>query len=182
MQLLGAGDCMFAFRAVVVLMARELAPGETVFLWEALMAAGDHMVEPEYDAPSEAGKGTRAEERGEGRANENENGDGGGGGGGEDAPGARGGGAGGGGGSGGADRGRVFRPEDGAGGGRMFLHVVAAAFLHARHVVFGCHEFDDLLYAAHHAVPSSLRDGGTAALLASARRLMAVPSPHPTLR
>ena len=40
---LGATECVFAFRAVVVLLARELPPSETTFLWEALMASGDHL-------------------------------------------------------------------------------------------------------------------------------------------
>ena len=43
-RLLNAQECMFAFRAVVVLLARELPPPETTFLWEALMASGDHLV------------------------------------------------------------------------------------------------------------------------------------------
>jgi hypothetical protein len=40
---------------------------------------------------------------------------------------------------------KVLRPEAGAGGGRMFVHVVAAAFLQSRNVVFACREFDDLV-------------------------------------
>ena len=123
---------MFAFRAVVVLMARELPPGGTTFLWEVLMAAGDHLVEPEYDQSLGGGGRGAGSDKGGGE---------------EDEAGAssstrgltrsltrnvtRGG-------SGGSSR-RLFfrRPEEGAGGGRMFLHVVAAFFLQSRNVVFG---------------------------------------------
>ena len=58
-QLLGAQECMFAFRQIVVLMARELPPAETLYLWEALMARGDHVVTEEDE---ERGRG-----RGRGR-------------------------------------------------------------------------------------------------------------------
>jgi hypothetical protein len=61
----------------------------------------------------------------------------------------------------------------GAGDGRMLLHCVAAVFVQARHLVFGCREFDDLLHASHHAV--SAKCGAAAPLLESARRLMAQP-------
>ena len=129
MQLLGASDCMFAFRAVVVLMARELPPGGTTFLWEVLMAAGDHLVEPEYD--QSCGRGGR------GAGSDEDGGE-------DDEVGAFGGSTRGltrsltRVGSGGSSR-RLFfrRPEEGAGGGRMFLHVVAAFFLQSRNVVFG---------------------------------------------
>jgi len=61
----------------------------------------------------------------------------------------------------------------GAGNGRMLLHCVAAVFVQARHLVFGCREFDDLLHASHHAV--SKKCFAAAPLLESARRLMAQP-------
>ena len=204
---------MFAFRAVVVLMARELPPGETVFLWEVLMAAGDHLTEPEYEpdvgggfrwnksggggaatrdenADVTTGKMTNLEKNtgeeevasssGEGDGDRDGDGDGDGDGAGEDDRDSVGAGAGAGFGvsvasdprHGGSRKPRVFRPEDGAGGGTFFLHVVAAAFLQSRNVVFGCHEFDDLLHASHHTIAS--KNTGASALLASARRLMAV--------
>ena len=203
---------MFAFRAVVVLMARELPPGETVFLWEVLMAAGDHLTEPELeeeepaavvgggrwrnhsgaggdengatteenenlekkkkkkngeeeaDSSSSSRNGNRSGNwNGDGDEDEEEDGAGVGAGVGvaSDQDGAR-------------QKLRVFRPADGAGGGLMFLHVVAAAFLHSRNVVFGCHELDDLLHASHHTIAS--KNTGASALLASARRLMVVQS------
>ena len=51
------------------------------------------------------------------------------------------------------------------------LEASLAAFIQARHVVFGCREFDDLLHAAHHAVAAKCV--AAAPLLASARRLAA---------
>ena len=59
----------------------------------------------------------------------------------------------------------------GPGDGRLFIHVVAAAFIQARNVAFGCHEFDQLLHASHHAVAQKTLTA--APLLATARRLMA---------
>lgn len=174
-QLLGAGDCMFAFRAVVALMSRELPPAETAFLWEALMAAGDHMLSPcrdqalegegegrdggSRDSGSGQRNGTRGTESGRVSVDDPAN---------RLREGAR------------DDRARrrcdssgderLMRPEEGAGGGRMFLHVVAASFMQARNLIFACHEFDDLLHASHHAI--ARRNVGTAELLASARRCM----------
>jgi hypothetical protein len=55
-QLLGGSECMFAFRAVVVLLARELPPSEAAFLWETLMAARDHVEDPRALQPG-AGPG-----------------------------------------------------------------------------------------------------------------------------
>ena len=133
-QLLGAQECMFAFRQIVVLMARELPPAETLYLWEALMARGDHVVTEEDEGEGE-------EDEGEG---EGEEGDG------NDAN----------------DEG-----EFGAGDGRLFVHVVAAAFIQARNIAFGCHEFDQLLHASHHAVAN--KTIAAAPLLATATRLMA---------
>ena len=52
-----------------------------------------------------------------------------------------------------------------------WVHVVAAAFIQARNVAFGCHEFDQLLHASHHAVAQKTLT--VAPLLATARRLMA---------
>jgi hypothetical protein len=135
-RLLHAQECMFAFRAVVVLLARELPPPETTFLWEALMASGDHLA-------------------GFNNASESE-----------------------------SDERQVLRESDsthrrpivepgGAGNGRMLLHCVAAVFVQARHLVFGCREFDDLLHASHHAV--SAKCFAAAPLLENARRLMAQP-------
>ena len=43
LKALGGGDCIFAFRACVVLMLRELPKEEAVYVWEALMASGDHV-------------------------------------------------------------------------------------------------------------------------------------------
>ena len=121
-QLLGAHECVFAFRQVVVLMARELPPAETLYLWEVLMAEGDHVASS--DSPDE------------GESDE-----------GEDD--------------------KSFGPGD----GRLFIRVVAAAFIQARNVAFGCHEFDQLLHASHHAVAQKTLTA--APLLATARRLMA---------
>jgi hypothetical protein len=153
-QLLGAQECMFAFRAVVVLLARELPPDETAFLWEALMAAGDHL-----EADAETGTGTE-------RASDESGGDAGGSrtnaeptGGSKAASKAA--------------SNASGRREEGAGDGRLFLHCVAAAFIQARHVVFGCREFDDLLHASHHAVAAKCV--AAAPLLASARRLATQP-------
>ena len=61
--------------------------------------------------------------------------------------------------------------EFGAGDGRLFVHVVAAAFIQARNIAFGCHEFDQLLHASHHAVANKTL--AAAPLLATATRLMA---------
>ena len=58
-----------------------------------------------------------------------------------------------------------------AGDGRLFVHVVAAAFIQARNIAFGCHEFDQLLHASHHAVANKTL--AAAPLLATATRLMA---------
>ena len=134
-QLLGAQECMFAFRQVVVLMARELPPAETLYLWEALMARGDHV--------SSADVVTEEDEEGE--EGEEVEGDG------NDAG--------------------TTEGEFGAGDGRLFLHVVAAAFIQARNIAFGCHEFDQLLHASHHAVANKTL--AAAPLLATATRLMA---------
>ena len=149
-RLLNAQECMFAFRAVVVLLARELPPPETTFLWEALMASGDHLVfrdenEKKFSASDsgDARDGTASPEA--------------------------------------VSHGGGFPPTNrrpavepgGAGDGRMLLHCVAAVFVQARHLVFGCREFDDLLHASHHAV--SAKCGAAAPLLESARRLMAQP-------
>ena len=61
--------------------------------------------------------------------------------------------------------------EFGAGDGRLFLHAIAAAFIQARNIAFGCHEFDQLLHASHHAVANKTL--AAAPLLATATRLMA---------
>ena len=143
-RLLRAHECMFAFRAVVVLLARELPPPETTFLWEALMASGDHLAGPR------GGGAAAAASAGEG---DGASGD-------DDAFGV-------------GNRHRPVIEPGGAGDGRMLLHCVAAAFVQARHLVFGCREFDDLLHASHHAV--SAKCGAAAPLLESARRLMAQP-------
>jgi len=138
-QLLGAQECMFAFRQVVVLMARELPPAETLYLWEALMARGDHV--------SSADVVTEEDEEGDdGEEGEEDEGDG-------------------------KDAGTEEGSEFGAGDGRLFLHVVAAAFIQARNIAFGCHEFDQLLHASHHAVANKTL--AAAPLLATATRLMA---------
>ena len=155
-RLLNAQECMFAFRAVVVLLARELPPPETTFLWEALMASGDHLVFRDEKA-SESGDARDSDASPESETVSSD---------------ARG-----------------FPPTPpawmestnrrpavepgGAGDGRMLLHCVAAVFVQARHLVFGCREFDDLLHASHHAV--SAKCGAAAPLLESARRLMAQP-------
>lgn len=138
-RLLHAQECMFAFRAVVVLLARELPPPETVFLWEALMASGDHLAgfPNEGDASDDLSRTSESEKN---------------------------------------DTHKNRRPATepgGAGNGRMLLHCVAAVFVQARHLVFGCREFDDLLHASHHAV--SAKCFAAAPLLESARRLMAQP-------
>jgi hypothetical protein len=151
-RLLNAQECMFAFRAVVVLLARELPPPETTFLWEALMASGDHLVFRDEKK--------KASDSGDAR-----DGDG------DASPEAE---------TVSSDA-RGFPPTNrrpavepgGAGDGRMLLHCVAAVFVQARHLVFGCREFDDLLHASHHAV--SAKCGAAAPLLESARRLMAQP-------
>ena len=138
-QLLGAQECMFAFRQIVVLMARELPPAETLYLWEALMARGDHV--------SSADVVTEEDEEGDdGEEGEEDEGDG-------------------------KDAGTEEGTEFGAGDGRLFLHVVAAAFIQARNIAFGCHEFDQLLHASHHAVANKTL--AAAPLLATATRLMA---------
>ena len=151
-RLLNAQECMFAFRAVVVLLARELPPPETTFLWEALMASGDHLVSLQISGDARDGAASPEAETVSSDA-------------------------------------RGFPPTPhawmestnrrpavepgGAGDGRMLLHCVAAVFVQARHLVFGCREFDDLLHASHHAV--SAKCGAAAPLLESARRLMAQP-------
>ena len=122
-QLLGAHECVFAFRQVVVLMARELPPAETLYLWEVLMAEGDHVASS--DSPDEGESDAEGEDD------------------------------------------KSF----GTGDGRLFVRVVAAAFIQARNVAFGCHEFDQLLHASHHAVAQKTLTA--APLLATARRLMA---------
>lgn len=132
-RLLHAQECMFAFRAVVVLLARELPPPETTFLWEALMASGDHLAG--FPNPSDASDENASESDSTHR--------------------------------------RPIVEPGGAGNGRMLLHCVAAVFVQARHLVFGCREFDDLLHASHHAV--SAKCFAAAPLLESARRLMAQP-------
>lgn len=132
-RLLHAQECMFAFRAVVVLLARELPPPETTFLWEALMASGDHLAG--FPNPSDASDENASESDSTHR--------------------------------------RPIVEPGGAGNGRMLLHCVAAVFVQARHLVFGCREFDDLLHASHHAV--SKKCFAAAPLLESARRLMAQP-------
>lgn len=124
---------MFAFRAVVVLLARELPPPETTFLWEALMASGDHLAG--FPNPADASDENASESDSTHR--------------------------------------RPIVEPGGAGNGRMLLHCVAAVFVQARHLVFGCREFDDLLHASHHAV--SKKCFAAAPLLESARRLMAQP-------
>ena len=168
-RLLHAQECMFAFRAVVVLLARELPPPETTFLWEALMASGDHLAGSRGDARAKS-----ASEEGNEVASDDDDADDG-----DDDD----------------DDAEAETREDGsrtktrvrsrharrrpvvepggAGDGRMLLHCVAAVFVQARHLVFGCREFDDLLHAAHHAV--SAKCGAAAPLLESARRLMAQP-------
>lgn len=132
-RLLHAQECLFAFRAVVVLLARELPPPETTFLWEALMASGDHLAG--FPNPSDASDENASESDSTHR--------------------------------------RPIVEPGGAGNGRMLLHCVAAVFVQARHLVFGCREFDDLLHASHHAV--SKKCFAAAPLLESARRLMAQP-------
>ena len=141
-QLLGAQECMFAFRQVVVLMARELPPAETLYLWEALMARGDHVssadaVTEEEDDEDDEGDG---EGEGEGEGD-------------------------------GTGAGTSEVESFSAGDGRLFVHVVAAAFIQARNIAFGCHEFDQLLHASHHAVANKTL--AAAPLLATATRLMA---------
>jgi|TARA_B110000977_G_scaffold34382_1_gene45940 hypothetical protein len=56
------------------------------------------------------------------------------------------------------------------GDGTLFLHVVAAAFINSRHLVFACAESDDLLNASHHAVRARMTS--SAALVQAATKLM----------
>jgi len=190
-QLLGGSECMFAFRAVVVLLARELPPSEAAFLWETLMAARDHVEDPRALQPG-AGPGEMWAAKKNAGAPREKNlnptaGSSGGGGGGvrkkprapeEEEDGVS---------SpreegfpkkgspeeGGGDADGGATPAEGGlgGNGRLFLHCVAAAFTRQRHLVFACKEFDDLLHAAHHAVANKCVDAGV--MLASARELMA---------
>lgn len=192
-QLLGGSECMFAFRAVVVLLARELPPSEAAFLWETLMAARDHVEDPRALQPG-AGPGEmwaakkNAGAPREKNPNPTAGSRGGGGGGVRKKPGApeeeedgvsspreegfpkKGSPE-----EGGGDADGGAPPAEGGAGlggnGRLFLHCVAAAFTRQRHLVFACKEFDDLLHAAHHAVANKCVDAGV--MLASARELMA---------
>ena len=141
-QLLGAQECMFAFRQVVVLMARELPPAETLYLWEAMMARGDHV--SSADAVTEEDEDE--DDEGDGEGDGEDEGDG-------------------------TGAGTSEVESFSAGDGRLFVHVVAAAFIQARNVAFGCHEFDQLLHASHHAVANKTL--AAAPLLATATRLMA---------
>lgn len=128
--LLNSGDCMFAFRAVVVLLCRELPATETVFLWETLMARRDFET-------SDGGR-DEDEERKDSRGSIQKN-----------------------------DPGSI--PGE-CGDGTLFLHVVAAAFINSRHLVFACAESDDLLNASHHAVRARMTS--SAALVQAATKLM----------
>lgn len=141
-QLLGAQECMFAFRQVVVLMARELPPAETLYLWEALMARGDHVSSADAVTEEEDDE----DDEGDGEGDGEDEGDG-------------------------TGAGTSEVESFSAGDGRLFVHVVAAAFIQARNVAFGCHEFDQLLHASHHAVANKTL--AAAPLLATATRLMA---------
>ena len=165
-QLLGSQECMFAFRAVVVLLARELPPDETAFLWEALMAAGDHLEAGSAATRrrrSSPGRGGRAAVEGKTRGRQ------------ERTP----------------KRRRVRRPprrpprrllrrllrrlRGGAAAAPVTVGSSCTAWRRrsragATRGVRGV-EFDDLLRAAHHAVAAKCV--AAAPLLASARRLAA---------
>ena len=124
-ELLHAGDCMFAFRAVVVLLCRELPQHETVFLWEVLMAHGDFKVSSDSSEEDENGSNPTKDTK--------------------DA---------------------LFQSGDGT----LFLHIVAAAFIQSRHLIFACSEFDDLLHASHHTVRAKMTSAS--ALVESGKKLM----------
>jgi len=110
MQLIQSENCMHLFRAVVVLMSRELEVRDTIYLWDVLMATRDFL--PTVQARAMAAAAAVQEERN----NSQFDGD--------------------------VD---IYDDVLTVGGGRLFLHVVCAAFLELRSSVFACKNYDDLL-------------------------------------